>query len=162
MSKHFWIFLILGLAVTSGLVWLLLFSTQSAHLELTGSILKVRVLAMGKASLVVVDFRATNPSGVPFVLKTAEIRLDPRVGEPVVASTISKVDMDNVFKYQKLIGPKYNDALGMRDRIPAGQTLDRMVAARIELPESDVNRRKAIHLRLEDLDGAMSEIDEKK
>ena len=64
MSKGFWIFLAVGLAVVGGLIFTMLTATQGAHLRLEGKILKVRVLALpgeGGASIVVVDFRATNP-----------------------------------------------------------------------------------------------------
>ena len=48
--------------------------TKSAHLELTGKILKVRSIPLeGGSSLVVVDFRVTNPSGIPF--ETREVSL---------------------------------------------------------------------------------------
>ena len=161
MSKQFWLFLLVGLAVAGGLVWVLLFSTQSNHLELTGSILKVRVLALNNASLVMADFRVTNPSGLPFVVKNGELQLDPFSGDPVVAKQVSKTDIDNVFKYQKLIGPKYNEVLTLRDRVPAGTTVDRMVGGRFELVESAIARRKALRLRIEDVDGTVAVIAEK-
>ncbi len=83
MSKGFWIFLAVGLAVVGGLIFTMLTATQGAHLRLEGKILKVRVLALpGRAaSIVVVDFRATNPSNVPFVVNSVTLHLEPATGD---------------------------------------------------------------------------------
>src|SRR5579871_2577196 len=163
MSKQFWIFLVLGLAVVGILVSGVLVSTKGAHLDLTGQVLKVRVLALNpKASIVVVDFRVTNPSDVPFVVRSVEMKLDPRSGETADGRSISKPDVENVFKYEKLVGPKYNDVLSLQDRIDPHRTVDRMSGARFEVPEAVVNNRKSIHLHIEDVDGAAVDIPEKK
>ena len=98
MSKGFWIFLALGLAVVGGLIFTMLTATQGAHLRLEGKILKVRVLALpGRAaSIVVVDFRVTNPSNVPFVVNSVTLHLEPATGDPANGATISKNDVENV------------------------------------------------------------------
>src|ERR1700722_1501126 len=125
MSKGFWIFLAAGLAVVGGLIFTMLTATQGAHLRLEGKILKVRVLALpGRAaSIVVVDFRATNPSNVPFVVNSVTLHLEPASGDAVNGQTISKADIENIFRYEKLLGPKYNPVLSLPDRIPPLQTL---------------------------------------
>ena len=155
MSKGFWIFLAVGLAVAGGIVFTLLTATQGAHLRLEGKILKVRVLALtgSGASLVIVDFRATNPSNVPFVANSVTLHLEPATGDAVDGRTISKTDIENIFRYEKLLGPKYNPILSLQDRIPPHQTVDRMAGARFELPEAAINARKAIRIRIEDVDG---------
>ena len=162
MSKQFWIFLAVGLVVVAVVLAGIWFGTKGAHLELTGNILKVRVLALGeKASLVVVDFRVTNPSAVPFVVSDVRLKITPPTGEPVEGVAASRSDIDNVFKGEKLIGPHFNDVLALQDRVPGGKTIDRMTGARFELPESAIDQRKAILLRLEDVDGTTAELTEK-
>jgi hypothetical protein len=162
MSKTFWIFLAAGIGVVGVLVSGLLVGTKSAHLELTGSILKVRVLPVGaSASLVVADFRIANPSAVPFVVRDVEMQLERTSGEPAAAMIVSKQQMETIFKARTLLGAKYNDVLGMQDKILGGQTLDRMVAGRIELGEAAINARKGLRLRIEDVDGTVAEITEK-
>jgi hypothetical protein len=166
MSKQFWIFLVIGLAVVGIVIAAVWFGTKSAHLELTGKILKVRVLALPKnasgqsASLVVVDFRVTNPSDVPFVVSDVSLKLTEAGGKTDEGPAASRGDIDNVFAAERLIGPHYNDVLGLRDRIAPHKTLDRMTAARFEVPESAVNARKSIVLHLEDVDGAMADLTE--
>ena len=153
----------MGLAVVGALIYGLLLGTKGAHVDLTGEILKVRVLALNsQASLVVVDFRVTNPADIPFVVSSVQTQLDRSGAETLAGAFISKPDVENVFKYEKLLGPKYNDVLSIRDRVAPHQTVDRMVGARFELPESKIDARKRIRLRIEEVDGAVVEIGERK
>ncbi len=164
MTKQFWSFLGIGVAVVgiaAAVVW---FSNLSSHLELTGKILKVRVLALDKeSSLVLVDFRVTNPSAVLFKAGEVTIKLVPRSGDPSDGMMVSKTDVDAVFNYQPvggLAGAKFNDVFGLGDTIPPGKTLDRMAEARFELPASAIERRKNITLYLQDVDGAEANLTE--
>jgi len=156
-------FLGIGLAVVAAGLGVTLLSTKGAHLELDGRILHVRVLSLNpNASIVVLDFRAKNPSDVQFVVKNVEMVLEPASGEPLTGVSISKADVDNVFKYEKLLGPKYNDVLTIRDKIGPHESIDRMDGARFELGETAIDSRKSIRLRIQDMDGTIAEIVEKK
>lgn len=162
MSKQFWILLVAGLAIVGAGVGILMVGTQGNHLELTGAVLHTRVLALNpKASIVIVDFRVKNPSDVPFVARSVTILLDPASGDEVEGQSVSKADVDNLFKYEKLLGPKFNDVLTIRDKIAPHQTLDRMAGARFEFPDSAIDARKSIRVRIEDLDGTVAMISEK-
>lgn len=140
----------------------LLVGTKGNHLELDGSILHTRVLPLNsKASLVIVDFRIRNPSDVPFVVKSVTMTLTPQSGEPADGVPISKPDVENVFQYEKLLGPKFNDVLSIRDRIEPRKSGDWMDGARFEMSDSEIDRRKSLTLKIEDLDGTVAEIGEK-
>ena len=163
MSKQFWIFLIVGIAIVAVGISTLWVGTKGNHLELAGDILKVRVLPLSPvASLVVVDFRVRNISDIPFVMKSATLTMDSAKGELLESTTVSKSDIETVFQYNPILGPKFNDVLGIKDRIAPHQKLDRMVGARFEIPESQADERKAIHLHLEEIDGATADLTEKK
>jgi hypothetical protein len=151
-----------GLAVVAALIFFLFGVTTGNHLRLEGKILKVRVYQQPSsgASLVFVDFRVGNPSDVPFMVDSVKLRMESASGETAEASAISKVDTENIFLYQKLLGPKYNDVLSVRDRIAPHQTMDRMAGARIELPEAAVDKRKSMTVVITDVDGAVAEIPE--
>ena len=150
------------MVVVAAAVVMTLWGTKGSHLELDGKILKVRVLSLNpNASLVMVDFRAANPSDLVFLVKNVTMTLTPAAGDPVEGAPISKSDVENVFKYEKLLGDKYNDVLSIRDKIAPHQTADRMVGARFELGESAIDRRKSIQLAIEDMDGAVAVIPEK-
>lgn len=162
VSKQFWILLAAGLAIVAAGLGLLLVGTKGNHLELTGAILHTRVLALNpKASIVIVDFRAKNPSDIPFVVKSVAIMLDPGKGETLEGQSVSKPDVENLFKYEKLLGPKFNDVLSIRDKIAPHQSVDRMAGARFELSESAIDARKSIVVRIEDLDGTIAELTDK-
>jgi len=162
MSKQFWIFLLVGVAVVGGLIFMMLTATQGAHLRLEGKVLKVRILPVtgADASLVVVDFRVTNPSDVPLVVSSVKLRLEPAQGDPVEGFPLARAEIATVFQYAKLIGPKYNDVLAASDRIAAHQSLDRMAGARFEMPESAVNARRGLRVLIEDVDGTVAELAE--
>jgi len=162
VSKQFWGFLIAGLAIVGAGIGFLLIGTKGNHLELIGDILKVRVLAMSNASIVIVDFRVRNPSDIPFVVKSATLTLETASGEILEGTTVSKPDIETVFQYNKILGPKFNDVLAIKDRVLPHEKLDRMVGARFEIPESQAEDRKAIHLRLEEMDGVTADLVEKK
>lgn len=162
MSKQFWIFLLAGVGVVGVLIFFMLSVTTGAHLRLDGKVLKVRVLALpgSGASLVMVDFRATNPSDVPLVVSSVKLRLQPAQGDAVEGQGIAKSDIANVFQYEKLLGPKYNDVLAASDRIAPHQSGDHMAGARFEMPEAAVNARRALSVLVEDVDGTVAELAE--
>jgi hypothetical protein len=163
VSKQFWLFLIVGIAIVGIAVGFLLIGTKGNHLELNGTILKVRVMPLSPvASLVIVDFRVTDPSDIPFIMKGASLTLEPATGPTLDGMTVSKSDIENVFKYNPILGPKFNDVLGIKDRIQPHQRLDRMVGARFEIPESQTEERKAIHLHVEEMDGVTADLVEKR
>ena len=163
MSKQFWLFLIAGVAIVGAALGFLLVGTKGNHLELHGSILKVRVMPLSPvASLAIVDFRVNDPSDVPFVIKNATLTLETAKGEMLDGMMVSKPDVENVFKYNPILGPKFNDVLSIKDRIEPRQRLDRMVGARFEITEAQAEERKAIHLHVEEMNGVTADLVEKK
>jgi hypothetical protein len=163
VSKQLLFSLLIGLAVVGiGLAFVLI-GTSGNHLELKGTILKVRLLPLSPtASLAVVDFRVNDPSDVPFVIKGASLTLEPSSGDALDGMTVSKTDIENVFQYNPILGPKFNPVLGIEDKIAPHQRLDRMVGARFEIPESQAEERKAIHLHIEGMTGATADFVETK
>jgi hypothetical protein len=154
MRKELLIGLAAGLAVLvlagSGVLWV----NKGAHVVLEGSIQKVRTLALDESSsFLAVDIRVTNPSDYPFVVREVTLLVDETEG-----ATVADVDAKRLFDYYKTIGPKYNDALKTRDKIAAKQTVDRMVSARFEMPEAKLQGRKSLVLRIEEVDGLVSEL----
>ena len=54
---------------------------RGAHVELKGSVLKVRTAALDEnSSLAVIDFRFVNPSDVPFVVRTVDVTMEGKDG----------------------------------------------------------------------------------
>ena len=152
---------LIGLALVGGGIFAVVYKNMSSHPELKGSILKVRSLADGDGAIVFVDFRVTNTAAIPFMVGSIEMTMETRDDEVAKAVMFSKSDVENVTRYLKLLGPKYNDVLSIRDKLPPVETVDRMAAARFPFPPKFLEQRKTLRLRIQEADGVVSEIVEK-
>lgn len=149
--------LLIGLAAGLVIVGAAFFGVMrynlASHIRLEGAIQKVRTIDLDGGSALIVDFRVTNPAGYPFVVSNVAVSVDAD-GSFVDGFVISDVDAKRLFQYYPAVGQKYNDSLKMRDKIAAGQTVDRMIAARFELAGPKLEKWRALRLRIEDVDGA--------
>jgi hypothetical protein len=146
--------LIVGGMIGGGLYW-----TRNNHLELKGQILKVRSYSIDQDyTVAVLDFRVTNPSTTQFVVKDLDVTLDTREGKTLDGSIFSEIDARRLFDYYKMLGTKSNPTLVTKDKIEAGQTVDKMIAVRFTAPDAAIQNRKAIHLTISDVDGSASTI----
>ena len=162
MSRTFWAFLVVGLLVMAVAVVGMLYWTRGEHIELKGSILKVRVQEMDERSAVaVLDFRFVNPSDYVFVVRTVTVTLEDAKGNLIEGRVSSEPDAQRLFQFYPVLGQKFNDTFRARDKVASRQSMDRMVAVRFEIPESAIAARKNLRIRIEDVDGAVSEIAEK-
>jgi hypothetical protein len=163
MSKQFWSFLAVGLVAVGLAVAAIWSGTKGAHLDLTGKIIKVRSIPLdGGATLVVVDFRVTNPSDIPLVIREVSMKLERYKEDPLDGVEVSRGDVDSMFQAFPQIGAKYNDVLAPPETIAPGKTIDRMAEATFQSNGSGVDFRKAVILHVEDVDGAGFDIAEKK
>ncbi len=149
-----------GLAVVAFGVAGVLYLNRGSHIELKGSILKVRTQAMDESSSVaVIDFRFANPSNYPFVVKQVDVIAEMKDGKRLEGTHVSELDARRLFEYFPLLGQKFNDTLLMRDKIPGRQTMDRMIASRFEAPEATIQNRKRFIVRITDGDGPVAELE---
>ena len=148
-----------GIVAIAAAVVGILYMQRGAHVELKGSILKVRTQALDENSAaVIVDFRFANPSDYKFVVRKVEVLLDDPSGKRVEGMAVADSDAARIFQYYPLLGPKYNDSLKARDVVRPRESQDRMIAARFELPQGVVNARKKLVVRVEDVDGPVTEL----
>jgi hypothetical protein len=158
MSKQVLVFFGLGVVALAIAVVVILTANKGSHLELQGKILKVRTGSLGEGnSIAVMDFRVENPSDVPFVVRNVEITLEKPNGEMLDAVTVSKADLKQLFQYNRFLGDQYNEGLGMKDTIAPHATVDRMVAGHFEASDRDLEKAKAVHLSIQDVDGPLWE-----
>lgn len=151
-----------GLVVIVAAIAGVFYMQRGAHVELKGAILKVRTHAMDEnSSVAVVDFRFVNPSDYPFIVRSVGVIMEGKDGKMHDGQPISEVDAKRLFQYFPLLGQKFNETLLMRDKIGPKQAQDRMIAARFELPVQQLEARKKITVRIEDVDGPVSELAEK-
>jgi len=158
MSKQFLIFFGVGVvAVVLAVVGILSY-TKGAHLVLQGQILKIRTGALSDSdSVAVLDFRVTNPSDLPFVVRQVEVSLEKPNGDMIDGNNVVKEDLKQLFQYNRFLGERYNDGLAIKDTIPAHSTVDRMLAVRFDVNNRDLESAKAIHLSIQDMDGPLFE-----
>jgi len=152
-----------GLLVVVGGVGAVLFMQRGAHIDLKGAVLKVRTQAMDEnSSVAVVDFRFVNPANYPFVVRQVDVTIQDKDGKTLEGAAVSELDARRLFEYYPLLGQKFNDSLMMRDKIPARQSMDRMIVARFEVPEAALQSRRKLTVRIVDVDGPVAELQEGK
>ena len=159
MRKQLLPYVGIGVFAVAILVAAIVYIQRGAHLELRGSIQKVRTLATDDSSAVaVIDFRFVNPSDYRFVVRKVEVSLEDKQGRVLEGAVASEVDAKRLFEAYPVLGQKYNETLLMRTKVGPRESMDRMVAARFEIPEKLLQERKQLRIRVEDVDGAVSEI----
>jgi hypothetical protein len=151
----------IGVAAVAIAIGIVVYLQRGAHIELKGSIQKVRTAAMDEySSVAVVDFRFANPSDYPFVVRRVEVKMTTAEGHTYDGAIVSEVDARRLFEYRKDLGQKFNDSLLMSDKIAPRTSEDRMIAARFEVPEPVLQGRKNLTIRIEEIDGPSSELAE--
>ena len=162
LSKQFLMTFGIGLTAILIAVAGIMYMQRGAHVELKGAILKVRTMGMDdNSSLAVVDFRFANPSDVPFVVRMVDVSATGADGRNFTSTPVPEVDAKRIFEYYPILGQKYNASLITRDRIPGRTKEDRMIVARFEIPVAALDARKNLKVRIEDVDGPVSELAEK-
>jgi len=152
-----------GLVVIAIAVVWIFYMQRGAHIEPAGKILKVRTLALDEgSSIAVIDFRVVNSSDYTVIVREVNVTLEQPNGTAPDGTVVSEVDARRLFQYYPVLGQKYNDSLIIRDRIKPHQTLDRMIAARFEIPVAQLDARKRLKLRIVDVDGPSGELIETK
>lgn len=159
MHKGLIVPVVAGLAAVAMVVAGVLYMQRGAHVELKGSVLKVRTQALDENSTaMVIDFRITNPSDYKFIVRRADVTIEDQQNRIAEAQPVAEMDAQRLFQYYPLLGQKFNDSLKVREQIQPRETQDRMLAVRFELPEKLVEARKKLTIRIEEVDGTVSEI----
>src|SRR5712671_527388 len=140
MSNRFLILFGVGILVVAGALFAILSANKGSHLVLKEKILKVRTGALSdQDSILVLDLRLENPSDVPFVVRQVEVTIDKADGSTVPSAIISKMDIHQIFQFNRCLGDQYNDSLSMKDKVAPHSSVDRMVAARFDVPIKDLD-----------------------
>ncbi len=152
-----------GLVAVGAMVIGFLSLTKDAVIQVTGDIQKVRIGALDeRGSIAILDFRVTNPAGYPYVVRSAELFLENKAGERKTGRAIADMDVKRVLQAFPILGPKYNDTIRTKEKFPPKTTVDKMIASRFEMSEAELNARTRFIVRIEDVDGAVNELVEKR
>ena len=151
----------IGVVCIAIAVGIILFIQRGAHLDLPGSILKVRTTTIEEGSTIaMIDFRVSNTSDYPAVVRTVRVYAEAKNGGRLEGTVISDIDSQRVFDGIPLLGKKYNASLVLQDKIPGHATWDRMIGARFDIPEDQFQQRKRVIVSIEEIDGNIYEIAE--
>ena len=136
---------------------------RGARVGLTGSILKVRTAPLEDgSSIVVLDFRFNNLGTCCLWCGASPSRWRKRTESSLKAERDRGDGCQAAFRCSALLGPKFTDTLAPSGTRFRGHTFqDRMVAARFDAPESRLETRKRFLLRIEEVDGLVTEIKER-
>ena len=163
MNKQALIAGAIALVVVAATVGGILYTTRKHKVQVTGEILKVRSHQRDAGhTLVVVDFRVTNPSTQPFTVREVEVFLDTKDGKSLKGDIFAEIDAQRMFDYYKVLGEKYNQTLVLRERLNSGQTIDRMIALQFDTSDDVVQDRKALRLVVHEMLREKSEIIEER
>jgi biopolymer transport protein ExbD len=155
-------FVAIGLVVVAIVVAWTVLAQRGARVELAGSIGKVRTLALDeRSSAAIIDFRVRNPSDYLFVVRQVEVTALDSAGQPLAGMVIAQADAAKLFAYFPRVGQRYNESLLIRTKVKPGQSMDRMIAARFEVPEKVLQARRNLTIRIEELDGPVAEFSER-
>jgi hypothetical protein len=152
-------FLGIGLVVVLVAAVAIYYSNKGAHLELLGSILKVRTLPIeDNSSAAIIDFRFRNPSDYMFKVESVQVTMTDAKGNAIDGSVISDVDSNSLFAYYPALGQKFNPSLIPRTKIQGRETMDRMLAVRFEVPEKVIQQRKGLRIHVVEVGGPQADI----
>ncbi len=162
MSKTFIIAFSVGIVCIAIAVAGILYMQRGAHLDLPGKILKARTAPLDEnSSVAMIDFRISNPSDYPAVVRTVTVYAEEKNGNRLTGVTISDPDAKRVFDAIPLLGPKFNPSLILQDKIPGHAVWDRMIAARFDAPDATLQARNQFIVSIEEIDGKIFTLSEK-
>lgn len=151
----------IGLLVIGGAIWAVFYKQAGAHIEPKGSILKVRTVKLDdNTSAAIVELRLTNDSDYPLVTRTIETSADTSKGE-VQGNVVAEMDVKDLYKNYPVLGEQYNPVLKARDKVAPHSSIDRETCAQFMIPVQDLDQRKDLVVRVQDVTGPTAELHEK-
>jgi hypothetical protein len=161
MSRTLAVSIAIGLAVIAVLVAAIFYVQRGAHIDLHGKILKVRTAPLDEhSSAVVIDYRIENPADYKFMAHAVTVIMEDKSGNGTEGQTASEPDARQLFANVPLLGQKYNESFKDRDFVAPHATADRMVAARFEVPDDQLQGKRFV-IRIDEVDGATVEFGDK-
>jgi hypothetical protein len=159
MSKAFGIAFAAAILVIATIVGTALVKTRGNYLAPKGTVGKVRTQKIADdLSLVVIDFSIRNDSERDMIVRSVETQIETPDGKIESGTPIAAQDAVRAFRNFPLLGEQYNEVLKDRDKVLPHQELDRMVAIRFDLPIEQVEKRRRLMFRVEDITGPTMEL----
>ena len=110
--------------------------------------------------MVAIDFRVSNTSDYPAVVRNVLIYAEDKNGARLAGKTIADADAQRVFDDIPILGTKYLKSLVLEDKIPGHATLGPHDFRELRLPDENSSSASASWSRLKKIDGRIFEIAE--
>jgi hypothetical protein len=141
----------------------ILLTTRKNRVELTGEVLKVRSFQnTPDSTLALIDLRIKNPSTQQFVVRDLEVFVDRSSEEPLKASVFSETDARRAVDFYTPLGQKYTPGLVGRTALSSEETMDRSLLIQVPLTDEQFGQRTGLRIVVEDVDGAVTTLAEKR
>ena len=152
-------FILAGLVGAGLLVAAVYWIARGKTARVEGSITEVRTLGMDRnSSVAIVDFEFTNYSDALVMIGDRDLIVVDQDGIVHESYTLKTSDLRQLFRYFPALGQIKHEPVVDRTKIPSGESLRGMVAARFEIPKHELDLRREIIFRITDVDGAVSEL----
>ncbi len=162
MSKPFAITFLIGLLVIGAGIWVVFLKQEGAHIEPKGSILKVRTLQLDDShSAAVIAVRMSNDSDYGLVARNIEVWAETNKST-AQGNVVAEVDVKDLYKNYPVLGEQYNPVYKARDKVPPHSSIDREICAQFSVPVAELDQRKDMIVRVQDINGPSAEMHEKK
>ncbi|MBN8731127.1 MAG: hypothetical protein J0L64_11330 [Acidobacteria bacterium] len=150
----------LGLLLIVALISAVFFANRGSQIRIEGTIKKVRMQKLyDKSTLLVFDFRFSNPADFPFVVSEVTSICTLKDDKEVEGDLVTDADAKPIFEYHALtLGAKYNESLIRKSRVAPKTVEDRMIAMTYPVDPEVLDARTGCVLRVKDVDGAVSTI----
>jgi hypothetical protein len=161
MSKSFALTFLIGLLVIGGVIWAVFLKQEGAHIDPKGSILKVRTLKLDdEHSAAIAEVRLVNTADYALVARSVEMSVTTSKGESE-GNIAAEMDVKRLFQYYPVLGEQFNPVLKARDKVPPRSEIDREVCATFKVPVEELDKRKDLIVKVEDITGPTAVIHEK-
>lgn len=152
----------LGLIIIAVLVGLVFLKNRGSQIRIEGTMKKVRAQELdAKSTLLVFDFRFSNPADYPFVVSDVTSTCTLQDGKELAGELVTDTDVKTLFEYHALtLGAKFNESLIRKSRVAPKTMEDRMIAMTYPVEAAVLAKRKGCKLFIKDVDGAVSTIAE--
>lgn len=144
----------IGLAVIAIAVAGILFMQRGAHMALPGKITRVRTIGSDAASSVaLVDIEFTNSSDYLWVVGEISVTFEDAQGNQFDGRVASLIDAQRLFDASGSLG-SFHPPLGTGSQIPPHDSRQHTLAAQFDAPESVLQARKHLKVRIDEVNGS--------
>ncbi|MBE0660469.1 MAG: hypothetical protein IH602_22435 [Bryobacteraceae bacterium] len=142
-----------GLLLVALIAGIVFWSNMGSQVRLNAEVLRVRTLATSESSaLLIAEVRITNPARVPFVVREVRVSLVDSSGGSLAGESVAQGDLDRVLGYFPAEGPRYNETLKVRAKIPGHSQSDCTVPVSFTISKADLDARRGLEIEIEDVD----------